>query len=197
MESWDDYEEQEEYAEDDGFKIQKGQERRNRNKFIRARRNQEDLKPINGSYSTEYNPTIIISPKLREKVSNMINESIAKENEEIQKSLMEGMLVTDTTENVAKPIMSIPAYQAPPSRYPNTNTKNSDKYKFYTRKMGLKVAQRRTEMNLSQEELATKIGVDAQTIINIERGGLVSFNRMDILTRLLFQELNMTLAYEE
>ena len=186
----------------EGFRLQRSEARREYNHWIHRQRTVEGWRYFKvsrdskiPSYTPDHNPTFVISPKMKERLTNMINEQKSKEKEELQKSLVSGLHSNRGTGSGSNRQGRLIA---------SSKTKGKSIYddgfvaKMYTHRMGQRIAQKRNEMGLTQEDLALKVGVDAKTIANIERGGCVAFNPSDIMTRSLGRVLGFpNMKYEE
>ena len=70
--------------------------------------------------------------------------------------------------------------------------------KMFTETMGRYISQTRNSLGLTQAQVAKKINVDSNTIKNIEKGGLVSFNAGSDLVKNLSRVLNLpTINYQD
>lgn len=182
----------------DGFRVQHRKAKKEYGKWIRNQRrtdgwdnfrvNKDDIP----SYSEDPNPIRIIPPEVRERMAAVYAESQAKEAEKAV--TMQAGLTAATGSGLNK--------QGRLVAVSNSRSKSiyDDDFeaKMYTFKMGQKISQRRVELNLTQEQLAFKVGVDAKTISNVERGNLVAYNPADILTRSLARELGWNgIKYEK
>lgn len=187
---------------DDGFILQRAASRKEYLTWLSSQRdldgwnNFRRTKPEQSpTYSTEHNPTIIVSPKLREKLISIQAAAKEKEDRELRTELIAG-----TFRNSKNSAGNNKQGRLIASSRVKGKSIYDDEFvaKVFTFKMGKKVSQTRNEMGLTQAELAMKVGVDEKTIANIERGGLVSYNSSDVLTRSLAKALNLpTIKYEE
>lgn len=87
----------------------------------------------------------------------------------------------------------------PPSTENGVNVLDENyRPKMFTMKMGQEIARLRTNLGLTQAELAKKINVDANMIRNIEVGGLITFNPRDNMVKSLARALDIpSIAYQE
>jgi len=183
---------------DDGFKVQHRKARKEYSNWVKHQRkaegweyfrvNKDDIP----SYSSDPNPIVITPPEVREKMAAVLAESQAREAESAA-SMSAGLTNTrGSGHNRQGRLVAISSSKSK-SIY-------DDDYeaKMYTFKMGQKIAQRRNELALTQEQLALKVGVDEKTISNVERGSLIAYNPSDILTRSLARELGWSgIKYEK
>lgn len=87
----------------------------------------------------------------------------------------------------------------PPSTENGINISDENyRPKMFTMKMGQEISRIRTNLGLTQAELAKKINVDANMIRNIEVGGLITFNPKDNMVKSLARALNIpSIVYQE
>lgn len=182
----------------DGFRVQHRKAKKEYGKWIRNQRRTEgwDNFRVNKdnipSYSEDPNPIRIIPPEVRARMAAVYAESQAKEAEKAV-AMQAGLTTTAGSGRNRQGRLIATSNSRAKSIY-------DDEFeaKMYTFKMGQRIAQRRVELNLTQEQLAFKVGVDSKTISNIERGSLIAYNPADILTRSLARELGWNgIKYEK
>ena len=70
--------------------------------------------------------------------------------------------------------------------------------KMFTEKMGKEISRLRNQFGMTQAELGKKINVDANTVRDIEHGGLITFNSEDVMVRSLANALGLqSIRYQE